>query len=180
MGKPREHIPVKLIVGLIAGKPAYFADARHFLEKKYGMIDEETPPVDFSCTHYYEGELGGKLKRKFLSFAKLAGLNRGYEIKLYTNRIERLLSRGGRRPVNIDPGYVSLTKLVLFTTKNRSHRIYLGRGIYADRELAFAKNTFNPLEWTYPDYRTGDYIGFFNTVREKYLSQVKGYLRDAR
>lgn len=84
--------------------------------------------------------------------------------------------RRPRRTINIDPGYVSLTKLVLFTTKNRSHRIYIDEGIYADLELQFSNKSFRALPWTYPDYKTDAYIEFFNSVRSAYLGQVKGYL----
>lgn len=180
MGNPQKHIPVKLIVGLISSKPAQFAVAAHIFEKKFGKIDRETPFLDFSSTAYYNEELGNNLKRKFFSFEKLLPLKRSYKIKLYTNKIEERLSEnkgaGQNRTVNIDPGYITLANLVLFTTKNRSHRIYLENGIYADLELTFSRGAFRPLDWTYPDYRTNEYIDFFNTAREMYLGQIRnGY-----
>ncbi|OGW75790.1 MAG: hypothetical protein A2Z72_05240 [Omnitrophica bacterium RBG_13_46_9] len=173
MGKPQKHIPVKLVVGLISGDPSNLTRAKTLLEKKFGRTDKETELLDFSCTHYYEEEFGKNLKRRFLSFKNLIVPEKNYGIKLYTNKLEKRLSRKGRRAVNIDPGYITLTGLVLFTTKPRGHRIYIGKGIYADLELNFAKKTFQPLEWTYPDYRTDEYIVFFNSVRTIYLSQVK-------
>ena len=200
MGEPLHHIPVKLVAGLISAKPSRFADVRPFLEKKFGRIDNESRTFTFSCTSYYEKEFGRDLKRKFFTFKKLARLNGNYRVKLYTNSVEKKLSeknsktinastefslseaegKGGRkrprRTINIDPGYVSLTKMVLFTTKNRSHRIYIDKGIYADLELQFMKKSFQALSWTYPDYRTEEYIGFFNSVRSNYLEQVKNYL----
>ena len=176
MGRPVRHIPVKLAVGLISRKPSQFTAATRILEKKFGKIDRETDLLDFSCTRYYQKEFGQNLKRKFLSFKNLIALKQDFGIKLYTNKIERRLSENSRRTINIDPGYVSLAKLILFTTKNRSHRIYADEGIYKDLELVFAKGTFRPLEWTYPDYRTKKYIAFFNSVRELYLSQVRRYL----
>ncbi len=81
-----------------------------------------------------------------------------------------------RRTTNIDPGYISPAKLVLFTTKNRNHRIYIDGGIYAEPELQFIKKSFRAFPWTYPDYRSADYIDFFNSVRSDYLEQVKNYL----
>jgi hypothetical protein len=182
MAIPLRHVPVKLIVGLISSEPSRFIAAGHILEKKFGRIDEETLSLDFSHTRYYEEEFGKNLKRKFLSFKKLIPVKRNYAIKLYTNKIEKRLSRNnGRtiygersRTINIDPGYISPAKLVLFTTKNRSHRIYLDKGIYGDLELQFIKKSFHPLEWTYPDYRTREYIDFFNSVRALYLKQIKG------
>ena len=177
MAKAITHIPVKLIVGFISSKPSQFALARRILEKKFGEVDKETPVLDFSHTSYYEEEFGKGLGRKFLSFKNLIPLKRNYAIKLYTNKIERKLSKNNaNRTINIDPGYISLAKLVLFTTKNRSHRIYVDKGIYGDLELLFIKKSFQPLEWTYPDYRTGEYIDFFNSVRATYLNQIKKYL----
>ena len=173
MGKPQDHIPVKLITGLISRNPSQFSVAKRLLEKKFGKVDKETDLLDFSCTDYYEKELGKNLKRKFLSFKGLIPLERDCRIKLYTSKIERKFSENNARSINIDPGYITLANLILFTTKNRSHRIYIGQGIYADLELQFAKKSFHPLEWTYPDYRTKEYIDFFNSVRATYVSQIK-------
>ncbi|MEE9500140.1 MAG: DUF4416 family protein [Candidatus Omnitrophota bacterium] len=177
MAKPLKHIPVKLIIGFILSKPSQFISARHILEKKFGEIDKETPLLDFSHTRYYEREFGKNLGRKFLSFKNLIPLKKNYGIKLYTNKIEKKLSENNARTINIDPGYISLAKLVLFTTKNQSHRIYIDKGIYGDLELQFIKKSFQPLQRTYPDYRTQGYIGFFNSVRAIYASQVKRYIQ---
>ena len=83
-----------------------------------------------------------------------------------------MLSSNNKRRVNIDPGYISLDKLVLFTTKNYSHRIYLNEGIYAEVTLKFERKSFVPLPWTYPDYKTLEYIDFFNKIRETYKDQI--------
>ena len=175
MAKPLTHIPVKLIVGLISSKPSQFISVKSILEKKFGEVDKETPLLDFSHTGYYEEEFGKNLKRKFLSFKDLIPLKKNYAIKLYTIKIEKKLSENSTRSrtINIDPGYISPSKLVLFTTKNRSHRIYVDKGIYGDLELMFIKKSFRPLEWTYPDYGTEEYIDFFNSVRAVYMSQIK-------
>jgi hypothetical protein len=88
------------------------------------------------------------------------------EVKLRTNTLERELSSCGKRAVNIDPGYITLSKAVLATTKNYSHRIYLREGIYAEITLAWEKGTFTPRPWTYPDYRTDTAVSFFNRARK--------------
>jgi len=173
MGNVSGHVPVKLIAGLISGDAKRFEDAKCFLEKKFGKVERESGIFDFSCTDYYEDEFGQNLKRKLLSFTRLISLRKSYRIKLYTNRIEKKLSSGNKRTVNIDPGYITLSNLVLFTTKGRSHRIYIDEGIYGDLELCFVKKSFRPLEWTYPDYRKDEYIKFFNIVREGYTVAIK-------
>ncbi|HPP13008.1 MAG TPA: DUF4416 family protein, partial [bacterium] len=75
--------------------------------------------------------------------------------------------------VNLDPGYLDLARVVLFTTKDFSHRIYMSQGIYAEITLLFHQGKFQPLPWTYPDYQTEQYLKFFSWVREKYRQQIK-------
>lgn len=129
--------------------------------------------MPFTYTAYYEKELGYNLKRIFLSFNKLIGLEKIYKIKIYTNRLEEVLSVQGRRQINIDPGYLDASKLVLLSTKDYSHRIYLRNGIYAEATLVFKNKTFGPWPWTYPDYKTDTYINIFNSIRQIYLKQRK-------
>jgi len=77
------------------------------------------------------------------------------------------------RPVNLDPGYIGASKLVLATTKNYSHRMYIGEQMFAEVTLIFAKGGWSPLPYTYPDYRQQKYFDFFNEVRKKLLEQLK-------
>jgi len=110
------------------------------------------------------GFRSGILERPFLIRAlKGAGL-RPRKYKLSAERLRR---------VNIDPGYLDLSRLVLASTKDFSHRIYLNQGVYAETTLIFKAKTFQPLEWTYPDYRTSEYIEIFNQIREIYNQQIK-------
>jgi len=60
--------------------------------------------------------------------------------------------------------------LVLATTKDQQHRLYLGQGIYAEVTLAFRSRQWQPLGWTYPDYRRADFQVFFLTCREHLLA----------
>jgi hypothetical protein len=71
-----------------------------------------------------------------------------------------------------------LAKLVLATTKDRQHRLYLGQGIYAEVTLRFTGGRFVPWEWTYPDYRTPDYLAFFDAVRRRYRQQLAALLAE--
>ena len=96
------------------------------------------------------------------------------EIKRTTNKIENGYLQDGKRQVNIDPGYISLERLVLATGKNYTHRIYLSKGIFADLTLIFHKGSFSPLQWTYEDYASPEIIAFFNDVRDRYKGQLRG------
>ena len=171
MGSPSTPKKVKLIAGLLASEAGYLETSVAALVRRFGPVDFESGLMDFRSTSYYDEEFGSPLKRKFLSFALLVKPEAAAGIKLATNRIERRFSRHGKRLVNIDPGYLELSKLVLLTTKDYSHRIYLSKGIYGEVTLYYKNNTFNPFEWTYPDYRTVAYIDIFKKIREIYQGQ---------
>ena len=59
-----------------------------------------------------------------------------------------------------------LAKLVLATTKDFSHRVYIGEEMYAETTLRFVRGIFIPFETTYPDHQTPLALDFFNSVRE--------------
>jgi hypothetical protein len=171
MGPIRHDHKVNLIAGLLSNDLTELSKARHSLARAFGRTDFESAITDFTHTEYYADEMGHCLKRQFLSFKKPIGLRDICRTKILTGRIERRLSSGGKRKVNIDPGYIDLSKLVLFSTKDFSHRIYLDKGIYAELTLMYRDRTFNPLPWTYPDYRTDEYVKLFNNIREMYKAK---------
>ena len=143
--------------------------------KEFGPIDLHSRIIDFSYTDYYNKEFGENLKRKFISLRRLISPEDIYRAKLITNDIERKLSRSGKRTVNIDPGYATLGKLVLLTTKDHCHRIYLKKGIYAEITLKFRDGTYQPRETAYPDYKSEIYIKIFNEIRSLYKKQIQDH-----
>ena len=161
---------VKLIIGFIYKDEAVFIKAKEKLRRKFGRIDFVSGPMDFGYTDYYEPEMGKELKRRFVSFAKLIPIQDLYRIKLYTNRLETRFLAHKLRQINIDPGYLDLAKLVLATTKDYAHRIFLRKGIFAEITLSYRGESFSPNDWTYPDYRTKEYIDIFNQIRKLYVS----------
>ncbi len=171
MGKIKKPEPVKLIVGMFSNKVALSGEVKKILAEKYGPVDFESEILPFNKTNYYEEEMGKDLQRIFYSFQDLINPEKLAEIKIFTNSVEDKFLVKGKRQVNIDPGYITLSKLVLATTKDYSHRIYLNEGIYAEATLRFARRTFVPYEYTYPDYRTPEYISIFNQIRQIYLKQ---------
>lgn len=168
MGKIRKYNPVKLIIGFIYKDEAVFIKARNKLARKFGKIDFESARIDFNYTDYYEAEMGAGLKRRFVSFHKLIPMQDLYRIKLYTNRLEEKLSISKSRQINLDPGYLDSAKLVLASTKDYAHRIFLRKGIFAEVTLSFRDNSFSSNDWTYPDYRSKEYIDIFNQIRKLY------------
>ncbi|MCX5713597.1 MAG: DUF4416 family protein [Candidatus Omnitrophica bacterium] len=161
-----------MIIGLIYKDEAVLSLVFSALKKLFGSIDFESNALNFNHTDYYQKEFGADLKKRFISFRKLIPPEQLSRIKIKTNRIESKLSTRGARRVNIDPGYLDLSKLLLATTKDYRHRIYIGDGIFAEITLYYQDKSFKPWEWTYPDYRTLEYIETFNHLREIYRKQV--------
>lgn len=172
MGTARIPARVNLVCGFIFSQGRLFEEARSAMEDIYGGVDYESGTIDFSHTSYYEEEIGCALKRKFVSFKQLADPEGILEVKLRTNELEGRFALGGKRRINIDPGYLDLSKLVLFSTKDYSHRMYLGRGVFGEVTLYFKEGKFHPWPWTYPDYRTAEYAEVFDSIRKIYKNKV--------
>jgi hypothetical protein len=161
----------KLIIGLIA-KQEFLDEARLRLAKSFGKIDYVSEIIDFDSTRYYAKEMGTGLKRQFLSFAGLIKPETLAGIKLKTNKIEnKFFSCQNKRYVNIDPGYLSFSKLILATTKDHQHRIYLAKGIFGEVTLRYKGKTFCAWPWTYADYCKAEYINIFNYIRNALLKK---------
>lgn len=174
MGKIKEAGHVKLFCGFFYRDAQQYQKAKDECSAAFGEIDYESSPLPFTHTDYYEKEFGKNLLRNFVSFERLIAQDALAEIKIKTNEIEKKLEREGRRTVNIDPGYIALSKLVLATTKDYVHRVYIGKGIYAEITLHYKDRAFQAFPWTYPDYKTQEYIEIFNKIRGIYKRQVNG------
>lgn len=172
MGKIKPYPPVKLIAAIATSDPDLWPECKQKLESLYSDIDIALEWYDFHHTDYYLTEMGKNLKKRMISFRELISAEQLPDIKLATNQLEREFVKGGKRRLNIDPGYICTPKLVLATTKDFSHRIYLNEGIFGDIHLKYQKGSFRAQEWTYPDYREPEVIHFLNRVREVYLLQM--------
>jgi hypothetical protein len=175
MGKINPPFPVKLIIGLIWGSPGEncLETTIKRLQSRFGPIDFRSEVIAFNFTDYYNKEFGNNLKRLFLGFQNLITPDKLASIKLFTNRLEAKFTKEGKRRVNIDPGYLDAARLILASTKDFCHRIYLGKGIYAEITLTFRKGMFCPGELTYPDFRDLRYIKILSQLRNLYLQQTR-------
>ena len=173
MGAPKIPVPVKLIAGVLAASDALLEEAAVALNEHYGSVDAVSSAIDWTVSTYYRSEMGAVVRRQFLSFKRLIGPDDLPGVKLATNGLEERWRTASGRQVNIDPGYIATTKLVLASTKDAAHRIYLGQGIYAEVTLLFSNGTFQPHAHTYRDYAAADAVEFFNGVRTTYLQQVR-------
>ena len=171
MGKLKSPHKVKLFTGFIFNNPEIYNRAKAALINKFGPIDFESRALPFNYTDYYAQELGTGLVRVFTGFSRLTPPDKLSRIKLITNSIETKLSKSGKRTVNIDPGYIDMGKMILASTKDYAHRIYLGEGIYAEITLYYRDKSYRSHPWTYPDYSSPEYIGIFNAMRETLIKK---------
>lgn len=173
MGIPKEFEKEKLIIGILTSQPQRETHLNELLEKAFGPVDFISSKEGFNFSSYYYKEMGAPLIRYFVSFERLVDPTLLAEIKNKTNELERALSEDGKRRFNLDPGLLALSRFILASTKNSSHRIPLKDGIYAEVELVFERGTFRPVEWTYPDYRSEFYISVLNTIRKIYKKNLQ-------
>jgi len=182
MGKILLPDPVKLFIGILALDASLFRMAEKKLVSLFGAIDLKTSAqgIPFTFTDYYTKEMGNSIKRFFLSFKQTIKPDDIADIKVQTNQLEEAIIKEANskasRPVNLDPGYLTASKIILTTTKDYSHRIYLKDGIYAETTLQYRNikgggKGFQSMPWTYPDYCTKEYLDFFNQMRKIYLNQ---------
>ena len=176
MGAVRPFNPVKPFAGVLVSDPQWVPQVKAQLITLFGPIDHQTGILRFESTDYYSEEMGDALDRMLFSFEHLVEADGLERVKLETNRIENELgavSKGVPRPVNLDPGYIEQSKVILFSTKNFYHRAYLGNGIFAEVTMHFKKNANQFFPWTYPDYKSPPSQEFFDRMRQIYRSQLE-------
>jgi hypothetical protein len=177
MGSPTQPSPVLLIVAAISRHPEALEWSQARLESHCGPIALASPGFEFTETEYYRATMGADLKKQFFAGERLINPAQLVELKLQTNRWEEEFAAQAaypeRRPLNLDPGYITLAKLVLASTKDHSHRLYLGQGIYGEITLGFRGGRWQETQFTYPDYRRADFQQFFIECRD-YLKEHGG------
>lgn len=164
MGIEKEFNRVKLFSGIIYSNNPIYEETKKKLEVLFSPVDLEAGPFNFDFTTYYNREMGTPLFRRFISFEKLISPEELPDIKILTDKIEIETAINGNRLINLDPGYLSEANVIIATTKNHYHRVPLAKGIYAHIEYVIKKKKIVPLEWTYPDFRTPQYIDFFEQL----------------
>jgi hypothetical protein len=168
MGKIRQPEQAILFIGALYSDPEIFVQSKDILGKQFGDCLLESPPVPWDYSSYYRDELGGSVMRRFIFFRDLLYPGDLAGIKILANSVEESFSVDGKRRINLDPGYLTLAKVVLASTKNYAHRLYLGKGIYGEVTLLYneKEGTFKPHLFTYRDYKEKSCIDVFLNARE--------------
>ncbi len=173
MGLIRKPKPVQLFMAVMWAKDAPDEDVLAQLVGVYGKVRFQYGPVPFDFSEYYRDEMGRELVKSYYLFEPAVDRGRLPEIKLHTNDIESTTSRDGKRTVNLDPGYLAGDKLVLATTKDFFHRLYLGDGIFGEVTLHYRHGRFRHFSWTYADYRTPAFLEFLERGRARFVGELR-------
>lgn len=172
MGTPTVAAPVKRIVGVLVASLPLLDEVVDAVAASVAPVELASAPEAWTVSRYYTRELGPNIWRQYLALRGVMPADALAALKLETNRLEDHWRDGGARRVNLDPGYVSVTTLVLASTKPAAHRVYLGGGIYAEATLSFVNGSFTPWPYTYADYAAPASLAFFNQVRARYRAET--------
>jgi hypothetical protein len=175
MGTPQEPLKVKLFIAIMCDESFTLNPLTERLRARFGEEEGRYGPVASSWTDYYAPEMGEHLTKVYLAYAAPIRRETLPAIKIFTNSVEKEYTAGGKRTVNIDPGYIARDKFVLASTKDFFHRLYLGEGIYGEVTLHFRKGAFRYFSWTYPDYKEE---GVQNLLMKARASLVGGIRKD--
>ncbi|HDL01205.1 MAG TPA: DUF4416 family protein [candidate division Zixibacteria bacterium] len=169
MARIKQPPPGKLIVSIIYSSLDALSDALNVLERKFGKIQYETLEVECEQAPLYTEEMGNKLSHRFFSFEKNISRDSLTSIKAACYKIEAQFSDNidnyPFRTVNIDPGLLTPTTLVMASHKEESHKVYLKDGVYGEIVMIYAHGGFCRLPWTKSDYCDEETITFLDRVK---------------
>ena len=165
MGVPHLFEEPILFIGSLFSDKLIFDKVFPVLQDNFGNILFQSNIRPWEYSAHYNKELGAPIYRNFIFFDGIIDPSALSDIKLLTNDVEAAYSQAGKRRINLDPGYITLAKVVLASTKNYSHRIYLGKGIYAELALLYKNRQFITMPYTYNDYKDPTYLAMFMKVR---------------
>ena len=174
MGESQQPTPVLLIVAAFSRYEEAIEWGKAACTEQFGAIGLTSDTFEFAWTTYYNDSMGENLHKLFWAFETLIDPETLPYIKHQANAMEleyaRQSSHDVERPLNLDPGYITQSKLILASTKDHAHRIYLSNEIYAEMTLQYRGKQWQKLPWTYPDYQQSGYHEFF--------CQCRGFLRE--
>ena len=152
-----------LFFGLMYSNSKRYEAVLSRLEERFGKLLKDSGAFDFNFTANYEKEFGHGLKKIFLVFDTPINRDQLPEIKLWAHQLEAELSIDSKRTINIDPGYITPNNVIVASTKDHPHRVYLGQGVFGDVQLILRKEEVETFPHTYPDYSSQQ--EFFSEMR---------------
>ncbi|NND99603.1 MAG: DUF4416 family protein [Pirellulaceae bacterium] len=169
--------PVVRICAVISRHDEAITWGQQRLIESWGTIAHTSPPLPFEANGFYDQQMGTGLQKVLVAMTDLCEPGTLAQWKLSTNQWEKdyanQADHSESRPLNLDCGYITQAKLVLATTKDRDHRLYLCDGIFAEVTLNYVGKKWIHHRWTYPDYRTEQVAEFAQKCRQQVRDHVQ-------
>ena len=145
----------KLLIAIMYSDKSVYAKCKNDLIDSFGRIEKESDEYNFDkFTSYYAKEMGNGLVKRFVVFKKEIDKEGLKKAKLKTTEIEKKFSKENKRAINLDPGYLSSSELVLASfKKGTNYKEDVGDGVYLHKVLEFDKGKIITFWHTFPDYR---------------------------
>jgi hypothetical protein len=176
MSIPREPEPATLVFSILSARfDCFWSGLKDELAALFGPPASESGEFAFTHTGYYDAELGSPIARRIVAFERLIAQDELVAVKLAANALEQEHASAGRRLFNLDPGLLTLERLVLATGKSFTHRIYLGRGIWADLTLIWQNGAWQRLPWTFPDYAGQELQACLTGLRSAHKARLSAW-----
>ena len=174
MGTASQPAAVKLFLAVLFHRDAPVEKVLSMIDDRFGKRQHSYGPIPFSWTSYYSDEMGTDLLKLYYNYETAIDRSELPGIKLFTNDLEaQFSSSDSMRTINIDPGYVARDKVVLATTKDFYHRLYLDKGIFGEVTLHYRKGRFRYFSWTYPDFKDPEVMHFLEKIRAPLVKQIR-------
>ncbi|MBQ0055828.1 MAG: DUF4416 family protein [Synergistaceae bacterium] len=172
---PRDPLVKKIAALLVPrGDTEIFEKTKKLLAEKWGEPEKISGFYPFTWTNYYE-EIASELDRCFFSYPGLYPMSKLPDWKLTSCAIEK--KTGESRRVNIDPGTIDGARLLLASTKGQAHRMYMRDGIFAEVTLCRRKGRWEHFFYTFPDFSSGVYDKWLESVREDWKREHEKFLK---
>jgi len=178
MAQCNNPVPVKYFIAILYHEENAFLSAIQMIKSVFGEIDFEGEDHLFDVTDYYEPEMGKPLYRRIVSLEDLNSPQEIVSIKLKCNEIENVSTVNSKRIINCDAGYLDHNKILLASAKDAGQKVYLDKGIYADLAARYKSGSYQPFEWSFPDFKDGRYDKEFLHIRRMYMLQIKEWRKN--
>ena len=169
--------PVVRFCAVITRHPVARQWAMSRLAQRWGEASVCSSEIPFEAGGYYTASMGSELQKSLIAVTGFTDPGGLADWKTQTNQWEQEYTESSRhheeRPLNLDPGYMTQAKLVLATTKDRDHRLYLRDGMFAEVTLTYVGKAWQHHRWTYPSYRTEEVANFANQCRAGLRQHLK-------
>jgi len=164
-----EPPPGKLILSVIYSSMDALADCLKTLERRFGRVEFETAEIPCANGERYREEMGAELYRRFFSFEQPVPRSSLASVKGICHKIEPNFADRVEdfhfRTVNIDPGIMTVSSLVMASHHEYGHSVYLTNGVFGELTLVWSNGRFVRLPWTDPDFYDNEAVDLFERVR---------------